>query len=364
MKKSLLALAVLATLAGSAAAQSSISMYGVLDAGINYQTSPITSGAGNQLTLGSGMSTPSRIGFSGSEDFGTSMRVLFQIEAGLQLNNGQSQESGTLFDRASWVGLGGDFGTVTIGRQFTPMYNALYSIDPFELGMAGNAGNLMHLGGANATNGVLIGGNNPLLLNGGGSMLQNNSMHYLSHDYDGFSFEYNHGFGQQPGDRSNGAENGFSLYFDRGPVHLLAAYDAVNSLDNSNTFKSTLVGGTLDWSDYGVPVKTSIGYQTNRGTDLLGGTNIDSTDLLLGLKVPLGRHQLMASYIHLNNNLMPGGQADQYALGYAYELSKRSWLYCSVGETRNRNGAAFTVGNASTIGYGTKSFDMGIRHSF
>ena len=365
MKKSLLAFALLSAFASLAAAQSSVTMYGVLDAGLNYQTAPASApNSGSEYSLASGISTPSRIGFKGSENFGSSLSVLFQLEAGIQLNNGQSTETGTLFNRASWIGLAGDFGSVMVGRQLTPMYNALYSIDPFELGMAGSAGNLMYLGGANLNGATLIGGFNPALENGGGSMAQNNSLRYVSHDYKGFSLEFNYGFGGIAGSTSDGAETGYTVNFDRGPIHLLASHDAVNAINFSNTFKTNLVGGSIDWSDYGLPVKTNIGYQTNKGSDLISADNVNSTDLLLGLRVPMGRHEVLFSYIHLNNKLLSGYEADQFALGYTYALSKRTSFYSSVGDIRNKNGADFTSGNASNAGYGVKAFDLGIRHSF
>lgn len=366
MKKSLIVLALLATIAGSAAAQSAVTMYGVLDAGISAETPPSSapSSASNQYSLSSGISTPSRIGFKGSEDFGASLKALFQIEAGIQLNNGQSFDTGTLFNRASWIGLSGDFGTVMLGRQFTPMYNAVYAIDPFELGMAGNAGNLMQLGGANLKATTLIGGNNPLLENGGGSMTQNNSMHYLSHVDHGFSLEFNYGLGGQPGNFSDAAETGYLINYENGPVHLLLAYDAINAINNGDTFKTTLFGGNINWAEYGIPLKTSFGYQTNKGSDLIGVGNVDSNNLLLGVRIPLDRHEILFSYVHLNNRNGSGYQASQFALGYTYALSNRTSFYTSVGEIINKNGADFTLGNASNAGYGVKAFDLGIRHSF
>jgi len=365
MKKTLIALSALATLAGSAAAQSSITMYGVLDAGLNYETAPSsTPNSGSQYSLSSGISTPSRIGFKGSEDFGGSLKALFQIEAGLQLNNGQSTETGTLFNRDSWIGLSGDFGTVMVGRQFTPMYNAVFALDPFELGMAGNAGNLMHLGGANLFGNNLIGAGNPRLEDGGGSMAQNNSMRYVSHVDHGFSLEFNYGVGGQAGNNSDAAETGYLINYENGPLRLLNAYDAVNAVDNSSTLKTILVGGIINWADYGVPLKTSIGYQTTKGSDLIGGPHVDTSNLLLGLRLPYGRHELLFSYVRLSDRNSPGYHASQYALGYTYALSNRTSFYTSVGEMLNKNGADYTLGNAANNGYGVKAFDLGIRHAF
>ena len=362
MKKSLLALSLLGAFAGSACAQSTVTMYGVLDAGLNYESTAGTSTTGNLFSLQSGISAPSRIGFKGSEDINSSLKAIFDLEAGIQINNGTSTDTGTLFNRQSWLGLSGDFGSVMVGRQFTPMYNAVYAIDPFELGMAGNAGNLMHLGGANLVGNVVVGGNTLALENGGGSQSQNNSLRYVSHDWNGFSLEANYGMGGQAGNTNDGTESGATVNYNNGPVMLLASFDNVNAINNSNTFKTTLVGGSLNWTDYGVPLKTNFGYQTNKGSDLVNSANIDSTDLLLGLRIPVGPHEVLFSYIHSDNKI-DGGKGDQYALGYTYALSKRTTFYSSVGKIINKNDD-FTTGNASNAGYGVKVIDMGLRHAF
>jgi len=365
IKKSLLALAVLGAFAGAASAQTSVTMYGVLDAGVSIQQPSATnSAAGNQTSLQSGISTPSRIGFQGSEDFGGSLRAIFQLEAGLQLNNGDNSTTGTLFDRASWIGLNGDFGTVMVGRQFTPMYNAVYSIDPFSLGMAGNAGNLMHLGGANINGNTLVGGNNPALLDGGGSQAQNNSMRYVSQSWNNFSLEFNYGLGGQAGSTSDGSETGATINYLNGPVMLLASMDETNTLNNSKSFKTVLVGGTINWTEFGVPLKTNIAYQTNNGSDVINGPSVDSTNLLLGVRIPFSAQQeILFSYIH-NDNKAAGMSGDQFALGYTYALSKRTTLYTSIGEIINKNGADYSLGNASNAGYGVRGFDLGMRHAF
>ncbi len=366
MKKSHLALAMLAGFSAAASAQtSSVTVYGLLDAGISYEQpatlAPAT--AGNQLSLQSGISAPSRVGFKGTEEINSSLKAIFQLEAGINIANGQNSETGTLFNRQSWLGLQGDFGMVSVGRQLTPMYNALYSIDPFELGMAGNAGNLMHLGGANLNGNLLVGGSTLALANGGGSQSQNSSLRYISHDWNGFSLEANYGFGGQAGSTSDAAENGGTINYLNGPVHLLVSYDGINAVDNSNTFKTTLVGGSINWTDYGVPLKTNIGYQTNKGNDVVGATNVDSTDLLLGLRIPVGPHEVLFSYIH-SDNKNTGGESEQFALGYTYAFSKRTTFYSSVGEIINKNGNDATVGNGDNAGYGYRAFDLGLRHAF
>jgi len=364
MKKSLLAFAVLGTLAGVASAQSSVTMYGLLDTGISYEGSgpSATTAGGYKLSMESGISQPSHLGFRGTEELGGGLKALFQLEAGVQINDGQSTQTGTLFNRASWVGLSGDFGTVTAGRQFTPLYNALKFIDPFEIGMAGNANNLMNVGGANFNGLIPVGGNN--VANGGGSMWQNNSLHYVSQSQNGLSAEVNYGFGGQAGNDGGGTEIGATANYINGPLTLLVAYDGVNAIDNSNKFKTTLLGGDINWSQFGFPLKTSLGYAVNKGSDIIGGSNVNSADLILGTRVPFGSHEILFSYIHKEDKTMLDHNSNQFALGYTYAFTKSTSFYSSVAKIIDKNDADYTVGNASNTGYGIKALDLGIRHAF
>jgi predicted porin len=367
MKKLLLALSILSSFAGSAA-WAQTTFYGLVDAGVNFEapnaSSPLT--PGNRLALQSGLATPSHIGFTGSENLMGNLKALFKLEAGVLINNGQNSEPGVLFNRASWLGLSGDFGSVRVGRQYTPMYDAVYALDPFELGMAGNAANLMQLGGANSSGATLVGGNNPMLGNGGGSALQNNSLRYVSHSWRHFSVEANYGIGGQAGSASEGAETGMAVNYENGPLMLVAAYDSTHALSSSDVLRSTLVGGNMKWSGYGVPLTTSMGYQINQGTDLTGsvGGEVDAASWLLGLRAPFGPHEVLFSYLRFADHTSLGYEANQFALGYTYALSKRTTLYSSVGRVINKNGADFTLGNASNAGYGVKALDLGIRHAF
>lgn len=370
--KSLLSLAILASFTGAAYAQSSVTAYGTLDAGLSYANTgnklPV-SAAGDKWSLESGISQPSLIGFKGVEELGVSLKAIFQLEAGLQINNGSSSDAtgngrtGSLFNRASWVGLSGDFGTVMAGRQFTPLYNALKTLDPFQLGMAGNAANLMSIGGANIVMGAPVGGNN-VAFGGGGVVGQTNSLRYESQIDSGLSASFNYGFGGIQNSAQNGREIGTTLNYVNGPLSLLASYDAVNAIDNSHTFHTTLLGGIIDWSDLGLPIKTSMGYALNKGSDVVGGADVDTADVILGLRIPMGRNEILASYIHKGDKSVASMDAQQYALGYTYALSKRTALYSSIAMIVNKNAAGYTVGNATNVGTGVKVVDFGLRHSF
>jgi predicted porin len=123
MKKNMVALAVTAAFALPAFAQSSITLYGVIDEGINY-----TSNAGDKSAyqLESGYAQGSRWGLKGSEDLGSGLKAIFDLENGFDVNSGGLQEGGRIFGRQAFVGLtAANYGTLTLGRQYDSVVDYL-----------------------------------------------------------------------------------------------------------------------------------------------------------------------------------------------------------------------------------------------
>src|SRR3954467_2861659 len=126
MKKSLLALAVLGAVAGVAQAQSSVQVYGIIDAGINKKT---------DTTMNIGKRDNNRIGFKGVEDLGGGLKALFQLEIRFEPDTGATEAAATnrpLFQGQSRVGLQGDFGMIRIGRGLTAYQEASIAFEPFH----------------------------------------------------------------------------------------------------------------------------------------------------------------------------------------------------------------------------------------
>jgi predicted porin len=113
MKKALLALAVLAAFAGTASAQTNVTMYGVLDMALQHEND----GVNSTTALDSGIQSGSRLGFKGTEDLGGGLKANFDLEAGVNADTGTSSQGGILFGRQAWVGLSGGFGSLRLGRQ-------------------------------------------------------------------------------------------------------------------------------------------------------------------------------------------------------------------------------------------------------
>lgn len=111
-------------------AQSSVQVYGMIDTAVEHLTN--VNAAGNSLTrmpnLAGGM-LPSRIGFRGTEDLGDGLRAIFALENGFAPDSGQLNQGNRLFGRQAWVGLSGDWGTLTLGRNYSMLFNSFSGVD-------------------------------------------------------------------------------------------------------------------------------------------------------------------------------------------------------------------------------------------
>ncbi len=134
MKKHLLAIAALAAISGSVAAQN-VTMYGVIDNGIQTQsktnaTGTTTGTAGKTTTMQSGGLVATVWGFTGSEDLGGGLKASFDLQGYVTTDNGVGNQFGGVFGRASWVALSSSAGTLKLGKQLDPALIAFASTDP------------------------------------------------------------------------------------------------------------------------------------------------------------------------------------------------------------------------------------------
>ncbi len=114
MKKTLIAAGLMGAFAITAHAQSSVTLYGTLDAGLVYSNNQ--SGHSN-WQQGSGSVSNTYFGLRGSEDLGGGLHAIFTLEDGFNLNNGQFSESSAMFNRQAFVGLKSDqYGALTLER--------------------------------------------------------------------------------------------------------------------------------------------------------------------------------------------------------------------------------------------------------
>ncbi|MFC5496219.1 porin [Caenimonas terrae] len=350
MKKSLIALAVLAS-AGVASAQSSVTLFGIVDATLAYGKGSVA----NKTQLTNSGYNSSRIGFRGTEDLGGGMNASFWLEAGMNNDNGtgaatslNNQASGTstasagtqglTFNRRSTVSLGGGWGELRLGRDYTPQFWNLTVFDPF------------------GTNGV---GTSQVLnssLGGPVTVRASNSIGYfLPGNLGGFYGQLQHYRGENASNVANdGTGSAIRLGYANGPINVALAYSSTKY--STGDIKTTNIGGQWDFA-----VAKLMGYydrdQISGGATGKGG--------LIGALVPVGPGEIRLAYSTYKNDLAGTPKTNKWALGYVHNLSKRTAVYATYAQARNSGGAAQGLNGAITAANTNSSgYDFGVRHSF
>lgn len=352
MKKALIPLAVLGAMSGGVYAQTSVTVYGIVDAGISSESY----GKGTVNAVTSGQVYGDRLGFKGTEDLGGGLSALFTLESGFNINDGSMAQSGTLFNRQSFVGLSGHAGTVTLGRQYTTLFRAQLDYDPFFTGFAGNAGHMMS--------------------NGGGSQTArtNNSIFYVTPTVSGFEGQLLYGLGGQAGNNQAGRETGAALGYKNGPLNVKVSYhNAISATPVNGALNSASNLNLMATYDFG-PIKVYASEQNN-SRDNLEGTNTTFTtpsptiitygdhtrDSLIGMSMPFGNGSFRASFIHKADETRSSANANQLGLGYIYAMSKTTDLYTSFSKINNDALSSIRV---ATAGASDRLFNVGIDHKF
>ncbi len=382
MKKSLVALAALAV-AGLASAQSSVTLFGVLDAGISYydaKTNLVGGGTAKQSQWAQSSSgyNSSRLGFRGTEDLGGGLAASFWLEAGLNNDTGATGgTSGTggasaggvpnsasnLFNRRSTVSLSGGFGEVRIGRDYTPTFWNDTMFDPF------------------GTNGV---GTNVVLSGHPAGDINNvrssNTVGYfLPSNLGGFYGQVQYGLAetiQNTGASTSNAGRyiGGRAGYANGPVDVALAYGQSTVGDQVGVSNSKVKNTNLGASyDFGMVKAFGEYSQFKTDTNIFlpaSASSVKTDGYLVGLTAPVGAGLIRASFSSIKTKI--GGadpKANKFALGYVHNLSKRTALYATYAHVNDKNGQRITTGGAPGFSAtGTPSsangYDFGVRHAF
>ena len=342
MKKSLIALAVLAA-SGAAMAQSSVTLYGVADAFVGSNKVELNGMGQRQTTVSTSGVNGSRWGLKGTEDLGGGMKAIFTLESGFSLDTGASAQNGTLFSRQAYVGLQSGFGTVSVGRQYSA-YDTLHgatnhNYDAFTFNAASGAN------GGVAANGMKD-----------YSSRVDNSIAYTSPDFGGFSGAVVYSFGENKNTASNvngDATDNASLHFKyaNGPVLVGYAYQeeklaAVGGVQDKN--KYNLVGATYD---FGV-VKLNGSYNTAKNR------TFKDKEGQIGVVVPFGAAAISAGYARSKSEGLGVERTGKgFSLLGTYDLSKRTRLYAGAQNTK-----AYVLN--SPLETKTTVYGLGVRHAF
>ena len=405
MKKSLLVLAALAA-CGAASAQSTVTLFGVVDAAYRNVSNKSESVPATPFTpyysvkasrselANSGLSS-SRLGFRGVEDLGGGLSASFWLEAPITNDDGATGIS--TFSRRSTVSLAGSFGEFRIGRDKTATVLNDEQFDPF--GDTGIGGSLIIDANEAAVSGTGYGSNSTYKR--AGNMVQ----YFLPRNLGGFYGNVDYSFHEitrmspdtiTGADRSNtGRHIGGRVGYASGPFDVAASYAQNDTSFTSGSGSSAVarpgkiktfnIGATYD---FGV---AKLFGEYSRSKDQRDPLNIftpvPSTDLagyLIGVTVPIGPGQIRASYSQVKYDFnrvpafgvlnSPDPKSNKFALGYVHNLSKRTALYGTIARVTNKNGAGNTVGagpsyvatyNRVALQPRTSmGYEFGIRHSF
>jgi predicted porin len=363
MKKSLIALAVLAA-AGAASAQSSVTLFGVIDVAATYGTAN-GNGDADRWSLTSGINATSRLGFRGTEDLGGGMSASFWLEAQLMIDDGTGAatsmnnvtttggSSGLVFNRRSTVSLSGGWGELRLGRDYTPQFWNLTVFDPYGTVGVGTTATLQP--GFTGTTSVRA---------------SNSIGYFLPGNLGGFygQAQYYMGENAQNGAVTEDDGNGYGvrLGFANGPFNVaiaLSRTDLTTGGFETDVKQNNIAG---QW-DFGFGRLVAQYSKDKRGS-------IDAEGWLIGGLFPIGAGEIKASYSRYELDSAGDPEATKIALGYVHNLSKRTAIYTTVAQLKNDNGgirlsatAAQPALGGAIIGAGgdkSTAVDLGIRHSF
>jgi len=373
MKKSLVALAVLAA-SGAAMAQSSVTLFGVLDTALTNGSGSIAKKT-SMTTSGSGSS---QLGFRGVEDLGGGMSALFWLEAGVNNDSGAGAGTSTnnqtggnntaangtqglTFNRRSTAGLVGSMGELRVGRDYTPQFWNLTAYDPFYTNGVG--GNVMMNGGTltpGGTTGTLVRASNSV------AYLYNHGVNGgRSSGGQGFTADIQHYYGENasnvaaPVGKNDGTGTGVRVGYNAGPLSVHYANSKTTFLAASATTGDVKTSNLAGSYDMGVAK-----VMFTSATDKVGAT-LQGKGRLMGLTAPMGATTFKVASSQYETNAAGNPTAKKTVFGLEQALSKRTYLYATYARIANSGGAAFAMGGAVTAAnQSSTATDFGLRTAF
>jgi predicted porin len=345
---------VAALMFGSATyAQSNVTLYGVVDAGLIYTNKSVDAAtgqnAGKQFSMIDGGLTPSFFGLAGTEDLGSGLKVSFKLESGFSPASGALADcNGNLFGCQAWVALDNQYGTLKAGLQLSPFFLSLFESDPRDFALFGSG--VVHMVGNVFGTGIY----------------NSNAVSYTSPNLAGFQGSVMYALGGVAGDFQAGRQYAASLKFERGGFMLNASIYDSNAGGATQTPTPTDVeyeGRTIGAAYKIGPVTAKLSFVNYKvagsfDNNVYGGGLdyhvLPQLDINGGAWITSDRN-------HTTNHSVLG------AFGAEYLLSKHTTLYAQVAVVNN-HGAEDTGLSIGGALYGvagtTTGATLGIRHSF
>lgn len=407
MKKTLVALAALAAV-GTVSAQSSVTVYGLIDTGYSNYTTEQAAGDVRQSGLSDGNTAFSRLGFRGREDLGGGLRAVFNLELGLNANDGTNSittntnntpggaiAAGPLvFGRIATVGIGGNWGEVRLGREIHPGYFIHSVYDPFA-----GVGVATALSSVQAIDSFIFTGAQLRFSNGITYQLPPN----LGGIYGSITYVPSEQLSNAGASRDDGQGLGARLGFTSGPFDISGGFTRIKATVSAAQAAApvgpagpgtVVAGASADRTNYLLGASYDFGilklqgiYSRLESDSYRWRGDAENDTYQIGVTVPFGsQHILKASLAYSESSGQNSEETNKFGIGYEYRLSKRTALYAQYARTSNKNGGVIGVGplptnqgaalnNQGATGFlaggsatrpngDASGFDFGIRHSF
>lgn len=325
-------------IAGVAQAEGSVTLYGLVDLGYTYE---YNESKGSAQSIDSGNESGSRWGIKGEEDLGNGLKAIFQLESGFNADDGTSAQSGRLFGRWAYVGLASDsWGQLRLGRQWVLSREWGGVATPFSIAWSRS--------GLGTTFGYNDG-------DFGASGIADNMVMWRSPKVRGFEAAVGYSFAIN-GDEEFGTGNNdrtvtAGVRYSRGPLRAALTYDHayVDQRRNARNASNWQFGASYDFEV--VRVYAGAGRISDANKGPAKGLDKDYA-WTAGVRVPVGPGALLASWQQTTNSKIKG-----YAVGYQYDLSKRTDLYVFYNHSDTRD---LKTGDDNT----QRQASVGIRHRF
>lgn len=338
MKKSLIALAVMAA-SGASMAQSSVTIYGVADAWFGRTSGDVTTNGvkvktPSQTVLNDGLISNSRFGFKGSEDLGGGLKANFQLEQGFSIDSGTAASAG--FNRQAWVGVSGGFGEVQLGKA----YNAFDDVSALA---------------ASVFDSDLAPINNVFVSTAFASA-DANTIKYATPSFGGFSGAASYSLGED----NTAAFSASKVYalsgkYENGPLAVGIAFA------NAKNTNPGILGGAYDVDGTRLAASYNLGAAKLLASyGRVSETNEKTNEYEIGVDVPLSAAlTLSAGYAKSKTKQVGVTEFDDKSFGIAatYSLSKRTTLYTGLNTTKFKTISIDQQENA-------KTYAVGVKHTF
>jgi predicted porin len=349
MRKTLIAMAVFGAYSTAVHAQTSVEVYGSVDAGVRYQTN--TNAAGdNTLSMGTGNYNSNRLGFRGTEDLGGGLRAQFQLESGYSVKTGALDAANTLFNRTASVGLSGSWGALNLGRQYTVAYRIVGLYDPFNykysslIPLSSGGGTSLPAAATTAGLGTSATSGNRF----------NNDIQYNG-TFGPVTLRAEYALGEIAGSTSRGAAKAIGAAYVNGGLAVGGVY----------TLKQTAAG--FDNNAYSVGGAYTIGglrFAAGYANEKQETATADFKDRMAWAGASYNitpAFQMTGAYYQSKATTATGadGKRDLYIVGATYALSKRTNLYAEV--DRNKYSGVLVPSSSQT---GQTGVSVGINHLF